>query len=184
MAFPGWCCIWWVNLPNICSDNGLSPGRRQAIIWTNAGILLIRTLGTNFSEIVSGINTFSFKKMCFKMSSAKCPFCLCLNVFNWHDYKSSNELVTDSMCVILGSQPALEKQYVLVSTAEYNKWIFFAMYWFRSDSSYMIIFKVKPWKSRVKVIGGASLGNHHPVDFLYPFCLTSIGPFIPEIWWF
>ena len=30
-------------------DNGLSPGRRQAIIWNNAGILLIRTLGTNFS---------------------------------------------------------------------------------------------------------------------------------------
>ena len=28
------------------SDNGLSPIRRQAIIWTNAGILLIRTFGT------------------------------------------------------------------------------------------------------------------------------------------
>ena len=25
------------NLTTICSDNGLSPGRRQAIIWTNAG---------------------------------------------------------------------------------------------------------------------------------------------------
>ena len=25
----------------IGSDNGLSPGRRQAIIWTNAGMLLI-----------------------------------------------------------------------------------------------------------------------------------------------
>ena len=29
------------NLTIIGSDNGLSPGRRQAIIWTNAGILLI-----------------------------------------------------------------------------------------------------------------------------------------------
>ena len=29
------------NLTIICSDNGLSPGRRQAIIWNNAGILLI-----------------------------------------------------------------------------------------------------------------------------------------------
>ena len=28
------------NLPNIGSDNGLAPGRRQAIIWTNVGILL------------------------------------------------------------------------------------------------------------------------------------------------
>ena len=33
----------------IGSDIGLSPERRQAIIWTNAGILLIGTLGTNFS---------------------------------------------------------------------------------------------------------------------------------------
>ena len=35
----------------IASDNGLSPVRRQAIIWTNAGILLIGSLGTNFSDI-------------------------------------------------------------------------------------------------------------------------------------
>ena len=40
------------KLTIIGSDNGLSSGRRQAIIWTNAGILLIRPLGTNFSEIV------------------------------------------------------------------------------------------------------------------------------------
>ena len=32
------------------SDNGLSPGRRQAIIWTNAEILLIGTPGTNFNR--------------------------------------------------------------------------------------------------------------------------------------
>ena len=63
------------------SDNGLSPGRRQAIIWTNAGILLIGSLGTNFSEISIGIQTFSLRKMHLKMSSAKWrPFCLGLNV--------------------------------------------------------------------------------------------------------
>ena len=39
------------KLTIISSDNGLSPARRQAIIWTYAGILLIRPLGTNFSEI-------------------------------------------------------------------------------------------------------------------------------------
>ena len=43
------------NLTIITSDNGLLPGRRQAIIWTNAGILLIRSLGTNFSEILMEI---------------------------------------------------------------------------------------------------------------------------------
>ena len=36
----------------IGSDNGLLTGRRQAIIWTNAGILLIRPLGTNFCETI------------------------------------------------------------------------------------------------------------------------------------
>ena len=66
---------------NIGSDNGLSPHRRQAIIWTNAGILSIGPLGTNFNEISIGIQTSSFKKMHFKMSSAKWrPFCLGLNV--------------------------------------------------------------------------------------------------------
>ena len=55
----------------IASDNGLSPDRRQAIIWTNAGILLIRSLGTNFSDFLSEIRAFSFKKMHLKMSSAK-----------------------------------------------------------------------------------------------------------------
>ena len=50
----------WDRMTHICvgkltifgSDNGLSPGRRQAIIWTNAGILLIWPLGTNFGEIL------------------------------------------------------------------------------------------------------------------------------------
>ena len=69
----------WGRVTHICvseiiiigSDNGLSPGRHQAIIWTNAGILLIRTLGTNFSEILCEIHSFSFSKMHLKMSSAK-----------------------------------------------------------------------------------------------------------------
>ena len=60
--------IWWTI---IGSDNGLSPGGRQAIIWASAGILLIRWVGTNFSEILCGIYVFSFKKMHLKMSSAK-----------------------------------------------------------------------------------------------------------------
>ena len=69
------------NLTIIGPDNGLSPGRCQAIIWTNAGILLIGPWGTNFSEILIGIHKFSFKKINLKMSSAKWrPFCLGLNV--------------------------------------------------------------------------------------------------------
>ena len=65
----------------IASDNGLSPGRRQAIIWTNAEILLIGPLGINFSEGQIGIQTFLFKKTYLNMSSAKWrSFCLGLNV--------------------------------------------------------------------------------------------------------
>ena len=61
------------SLAIIGSDNGLLPGRRQAIIWTNAGILLIWPLGTNLSEIFIEIHTFSTKKMSLKMSSAPVP---------------------------------------------------------------------------------------------------------------
>ena len=69
------------NITIIGSDNGLSPDRRQAIIWTIAGLLLIGPLGTNFSEILIKILTFSFRKMRLKVSSAKQrPFCLGLNV--------------------------------------------------------------------------------------------------------
>ena len=59
------------DLTIVGSDNGLSPGRRQAIMWTNAEMLLIRPLETNFSEILIVIQTFPFKKMHLKMSSAK-----------------------------------------------------------------------------------------------------------------
>ena len=54
-----------------CSDNGLAPGQRQAIIWSNAEILLTEPLGTNFSEILIEIYTFSFKKVHLKWSSVK-----------------------------------------------------------------------------------------------------------------
>ena len=88
-----------VGKPTIIgSDNGLSPGRRQAIIRTNAGILLIGPLGANFSEMLSEIQTFSLNKMRLKMSSAECcPFHFGLNmlskpgichnsVHNWSEY--------------------------------------------------------------------------------------------------
>ena len=57
------------KLTNIGSGNRLLPGRRQPIIWTNAGILLIGPLGTNFSEILIEVYTFSFKKMHWKMAA-------------------------------------------------------------------------------------------------------------------
>ena len=94
-------CGWMMHicagkLTIIGSDNGLLPGRLQATIWTNAGILLIGPLGTNFSKILIEMNTFSFKKMHLKLSSAKWqPFCLGLNVLRakpilevWNQYQN------------------------------------------------------------------------------------------------
>ena len=63
--------VYVSKLTIIGSDNGMSPDRRQAIIWTNAGILLIPTLGTNFREMLTKILIFSFKNMHFKISSGK-----------------------------------------------------------------------------------------------------------------
>ena len=45
--------ICFNKLTIIGSGNGLSPGRRQDIIWTNAGIvLIIEPMRTNSSEIL------------------------------------------------------------------------------------------------------------------------------------
>ena len=101
------CLTHWGRVTHICvsdltsigSDNGLSPGRRQAIIRTNAGILLIRPLGTHFSEFLVKILIFSFKKMRLKVSSAiRRPFCLGLNELkqcyvmldHWHNWGSAD----------------------------------------------------------------------------------------------
>ena len=71
---------WWSN-HHWFRFNGLLPGRRQAIIWTNVGILLFGPLGINFSEIAFEILTCSFKKMWLKVLSAKWRlYCLGLNV--------------------------------------------------------------------------------------------------------
>ena len=79
----------WGRVTHICvskitiigSDNGLSPDRRQAIIWTNAELLSIGPLRTYFNENLIKIQQFSLTKMHVKMSSAKWrPSCLGLNV--------------------------------------------------------------------------------------------------------
>ena len=89
------------KLTFIGSDNGLLPDWCQAIIWTNAGILLIWTSGTNFSEILSKIHTFLLQKMHLKMLSAKWyPFCLDFTVLSYglpsKWYLSNNDFIRPS----------------------------------------------------------------------------------------
>ena len=116
----------WGRVTHICvseltiidSDNGLSPGRRQAIIWTNDGILLIGPLRTNFSEILFGIQTFSFNKMHLKMSSAKWhPFCLGLNVSKTCQYHHLDRLDVSRDYVIPAS--LLKLKHYLTLTFDY-----------------------------------------------------------------
>ena len=93
------------NLIIVCSDNALSPGRHQAIIWTNAGILLIGTLGTNFSEKLIEFQTFSFRKLRLKMSPAKWrPFYLGLGGSSLEDRWSPTLI---DICDILLTYPCV-----------------------------------------------------------------------------
>ena len=80
--------IWVSKQTVIGSDNGLSSGRRQAIIWTNAGILIIGP----FSEILIEIYIFLFKKIHLKMSSGNWqPFRRGLNVLTSITTRSNTE---------------------------------------------------------------------------------------------
>ena len=66
------------------------PDRRQAIIWTRAGILFIRSLGINFSEIFIH---FHSRKCIWKCLSAKCrPFCLGLNEIIWSNLSTDQNV--------------------------------------------------------------------------------------------
>ena len=69
------------KLTIIGSDNGLSPGRRQAIIWTNDGILWIMPYWIYFCEILFQVRKFSLMEMHLKISSVKWrSFCIDVNV--------------------------------------------------------------------------------------------------------
>ena len=80
MLYRAKCLTHWGRVTHICvskltiigSDNGLSPDRRQAIIWTNAGLLLMGPLGKTFSEILIENITFSFKKMMVSLLAHIC----------------------------------------------------------------------------------------------------------------
>ena len=127
----------WGRVTHICvskptiigSDNGLLPSRHQAIFWTNAGILLIRPLGTNFSEILIEIYTFSFKKMHLKMSSGKMAaissWPQCVNPLHlisdgkwqkmqWYFYVSQNKFSTIRAFLSKLSENFLEEAYILL----------------------------------------------------------------------
>ena len=76
------------NLTIIGSDNGVAPRQCQAIIWTNAEMLLIRPLETSFNVILIGNQTFSLTKMHLKMPPAN----VCRPQCAYRDMRETNIL--------------------------------------------------------------------------------------------
>ena len=77
------------KLTIIGSDNGLSPGRRQAIIWTNAGISLIRNLGRNVSEILAKFIHFHSRKCIWKCRLRNGVYLVSASMSLWEHYQGS-----------------------------------------------------------------------------------------------
>ena len=113
--------IYVSKLTIIGSDNGLSPGQRQAIIWTNAGILLTGSLVTHFNETLTQFIYFHSRKSFWKcrlensasMSQPQCvnwPFVRGTVDRWWIPYKG---LVTWSFDVsfVVGENKLLNKQH-------------------------------------------------------------------------
>ena len=127
----------------IASDNGLAPGWHQAIIWTNAGILLTEPLRTNFSEILINIHTFSFKKMHLKMSVKWLPFCLGLNVLTLNVRGPSYLGLTRSISW-------LPMPWLLTSPGHQQPWNWLCrigrfLSYFRKDFNYLRRINVEKW---------------------------------------
>ena len=116
----------WVRMTHICvgnltiigSDSGLSPDRRQATTWTIDRISLMGPLGTNFSEMLIKIHTFSSKKMHLKtLSEKRWTFCLGLNVF------TNRGLVTHLFILKLGHHlPRFWNIAYSVTSHNLNQW--------------------------------------------------------------
>ena len=117
------------SLTIIDSDNGLSPGCIQAIIWTNDRILLIGLLGTNFNDILIEIRTFSLIKMLLKMSSGKWrPFSLSLIVLNnWSKHslscwKNGPYISCGILCVVMHVENLITTKHRADSRLAPNQW--------------------------------------------------------------
>ena len=87
-SLPHWGQVKHICISNVTttgSDNALSPGSCRAIVWINAGILLLWPQGTNSNEILKETHTFSFTNIHFKLSSGKWwPFCLGLSLLSFY----------------------------------------------------------------------------------------------------
>ena len=176
----------WGRVTHICvrkptitgSDNGLSPGWRQAIIWTNAGMLLIWPLVTNFSEMLSEIQTFWLKKIHFKMSSAKCcPFRLGLNVLT-HPvlgthiclYLVSNHYLNYYSCIMTRMMKMLDNEIG-------SKFCLSAVWCQTITSTNADILSTEPLAEQTSVKFESKYSNFHSRKCFWKRCLQKCRPF-------
>ena len=166
----------WGRVTHICvskltiigPDNVLSPGRRQAIIWTNAVILLIRTLGTNFSEILGEIHSFSFSKMHLKMSSAK-----------WRLFGPGLNELRNKMCfpnILLKTKNKWISEFHKTNRKELKCW---SSFYFNYFLRYYLMMQHQPI---VKTVYGANEWACSPYQLLSaPYlCCFDRCPFVPR----
>ena len=152
-------------------------GQCQAIIWTNAEILLIGCLETNFSEILIEIYTFSFRQMLLKMLYGKWqPFCLRPNVLQcdpiitlprffknaYYTHFITHLRKWDRKCLFWNFI-----QLSAVNAVQYNKIFYMALYWLKhninqSVNSYPKILWEFRWKLTI-------LQRHRTIDRLFFF---------------
>ena len=105
-------CVGKLNITG--SGNGLSPGRRQDIIWTNAEILLIGPLGTNYrnfnrnSSIFIEENTFEnvVYEMLFISSRPHCGQNVINEMATGHTWwRHQMETVSALLAICAGNSP-------------------------------------------------------------------------------
>ena len=169
------CISHWGRVTHICvskltiigSDNGLSPDRCQAIIWTNAGLLLIGPLGTNFSEIFIEILTFSFKKMRLKVSSAKRqPFRLGLNVI--YNRSNHNQVVKVACSIVMPQltlKHLLKWHFIVVHSSVLHGWALISN--LKDIASKMNAWHQLMWLKLVLILRYA--GAQHKYIFIHSF---------------
>ena len=168
------------NFTIIDSDNGLSPGRRKAIIQTVDGILSTGTLGTNFNKFSIEIHIFSFKKCLWKcrlengghfVSNSMCYSNSHIE-FSWLcKFVSGMSLVTTLLCDQWCPVPYSNSIHIL-----YHRW--------KNVVSMYEIEKPKSTNTPLLTLRGMSGGPYHATTQYYFYPMSKIQNLINIYPWF
>ena len=82
-----------VNSTIIGSDNGLSPGRRQAIIWTNTGLL---SIGTLWNKLYWNLNQDT--KVFIHENEFQCVVCEMAAILSWPQCVKQSSVTDNDIC--------------------------------------------------------------------------------------